>query len=103
MALTAIQKAKYGSTPDILYNEIRGICNSIEQFMIRGQSAAEFINRASVQDLTDMGITDPAIQSLLGDLKNVVNDLVNYYANQAVTPATDPKEVVDSIRNMNVI
>ena len=103
MALSPIQKAKYGTTPDVLYNEVRGICNDIEQFMTKAQSRAEFINLISAADGQAMGITDPAVLTSLSQLKGILNEIVAYYGNTQVTPANDPQAVIDGLRNMNVI
>ena len=103
MALSPIQKQKYGATPDVLYNEVRGICNEIEQFMAKAESRAEFINSISAADGTAMGITDPAVLSSLAELKGILNELVAYYGNAQVTPANDPQVVIDGLRNMNVL
>jgi hypothetical protein len=103
MALSEIQKQRYGATSEILYNEVRGMCNDIEQFMAKAQSRAEFINKISAADLTAMTITDANIISRLTQLKGILNELVSYYNNQAVTPATNPQTVIDDLRNMNVI
>lgn len=102
MALTELQLP----TKTELYQNLRALANETRRFMERIEAASDFISRIDAGDLALMTpIPAPTGQVVVDmvDLKNLLAELVSLFAGNAVTPAKNPKEVVDKIRQMLVI
>lgn len=90
-------------TKNEFYRDIRSLANLVAQQKLKYQEAADWINRVGSSDLDAMGVPQGRIRTDLVDLRNVLNELVLYYNGNAVTPAKNPDEVVDSLRNMIIV
>ena len=96
MALTELQLPNKVD----FYNNIQNVAGEISSAMHRWGLVASFVNRMETSDLDAMSIASGVVRSDLVDLKNLLNNFVALWGNQAVTPTKNPQTVVDSIRKI---
>ena len=106
MALTEIQLLMGGKvTPAdskmVLYSILQDAAAELSSAMNKMQLVANFINRMEVADMDSLQIPAGQIRTDLTNFKTVLNYFVTLWGNQAVTPAVNPKTVVDAIRRAN--
>ncbi len=105
MALTEIQLQMATTlVPDCklrLYSMLQDAAAELSSSMHKMELVAGFINRMETADLDTLQIPAGQIRTDLVNLKTVLNYFVSLWGNQAVTPALNPKTVINSIRRAN--
>ena len=96
MAITELQLP--GKTD--FYNTMQNIAGEISSSMHRWGLVASFVNRMETSDLSAMGVTNATVITDLIDMKNLLNNFVSLWNNQAVTPTKDPQAIVNAVRKM---
>jgi hypothetical protein len=97
MALTELQLP--GKTD--FYNTMQNIAGEISSSMHRWSLVAAFVNRMDTGDLDAMAVAAGTVRSDLIDMKNLLNNFVSLWNNQAVTPTKDPQAIVNAVRKMS--
>ena len=99
MALTELQMP----TKADFYRDMQSVAGEIKSRMARWQHMSEFIQRMGAADMDAMGIPVGQVRTDLGNFRVMLDELIDLYEGQAVTPTNVPDEVVDAIRRMLVI
>lgn len=82
------------------YNTMQNIAGEISSSMHRWGLVAAFVNRMDTSDLDAMAVAEGTVRSDLIDMKNLLNNFVNLWNNQSVTPTKEPQAVVNAVRKM---
>ena len=105
MALTEIQLHMAAMlVPDSklrLYSMLQDVAGELSAAMHKMELVAGFINRMETSDLDTLQVPAGQIRTDMVNLKTVLNYFVALWENQSVTPAVNPKTVVNAIRKMN--
>lgn len=96
LATTLIPDCKFR-----LYSILQDTAADLSSAMHKMELIAGFINRMETADLDTLQVPAGQIRTDMINFKTVLNYFVSLWGNQAVTPAVNPKTVVDSIRRMN--
>ena len=99
MALTELQLP----TKAELYQNLKTVANEIRRSLERWDAASDWIASVTVADLDALGVPTGQVRTDLADLRQLLTELSSLFNNETVTPAKDPKEVTDRIRQMLVI
>lgn len=96
MALTELQLPSKSD----FYNTMQNVAGEISSSMHRWELIAAFVNRMGTADLDAMGVGAGQVRIDLVDMKNLLNNFVALWGNQAVTPTKNPQDIVNAIRKM---
>ena len=96
MALTEIQK----QTKEIFYGKIQNAGTEMDLLIGRWRDLSEFIGRVDVTDLDDMGVATGQIRTDLIKFRTVLDEFINLYDGNSVTPSDIPSDVIELIRRM---
>jgi hypothetical protein len=83
------------------YNTMQNIAGEISSSMHRWGLVAAFVNRMETADLDAMAVAAGTVRSDLIDMKNLLNNFVSLWNNQAVTPTKDPQAIVNAVRKIS--
>jgi len=83
------------------YNTMQNIAGEISSSMHRWSLVAAFVNRMDAGDLDAMAVAAGTVRSDLIDMKNLLNNFVSLWNNQAVTPTKDPQLIVNAVRKIS--
>ena len=99
MALTDLQKP----TLEDFYNNVKDGAGSLYRLAKQFKSHQEFLARMDTAALDDLAVPIGDIRVDLVDYRDLLGELVDFFANVPVNPANDPITVLNKIRRMNVL
>lgn len=98
MALTELQLP----TKADFYNNLQGSAGELIRVMVRYELLTSFLGKLETADWDAMGIPTGQVRVDILNFKNTVDDFVNLWHNNAVTPANAPQDITDEIRRMTI-
>ena len=72
----------------------------MDNLMNNWKNLSEFIGFVDAADLDAMGVPAGQIRADLVDFKAVLEEMLDFYAGNSVTPTNAPDVVIDKIRSM---
>jgi len=99
MALTELQLP----TKINFYGNLQSLADEAYRFIIKCECASDFIETVGTTDLDALGVAGGAVRTDLVDFKNFLIEIVTLFNGGTVTPAENPKDVINKIRHMLVV
>jgi len=96
MALTEIQL----QTKDVFYGKIQNAATEMDLLIGRWRDLSEFISRVEVADLDAMNIATGQVRTDLVKFRTLLDEFINLYDGNSVTPSDVPSDVIEVMRRM---
>jgi hypothetical protein len=99
MALTELQLP----TREVFYGRLQSAANQMNQLMHQWRDLAEFISMIAIPDDLDAMVPPVAtgqVRTDLGNFRTAIEEILDLYDGNPVTPTNNPSAVIDKIRSM---
>ena len=96
MALTELQLP----SKETFYRAVRGAATEMDNLMNKWRNLSEYIGFVGTVDLDAMGVAPGQVRTDLTNFRTAINELLDAWDGNAVTPTNVPADVVDKIRNI---